>query len=311
MTRPTIARMPRPLGRLMTAMVTPFDARDSIDYGLASELARRLVAAGCDGVVVNGTTGESPTLARQDAWKLLDAVRTALPEHAVVMGTGTNNTAASVELTREAMARGADAALAVTPYYNKPPQDGLIAHFEAIADVGLPVILYNIPSRCVVNMPPSTQLRLAEHPNIVGTKESAGDLDQCTEIVDGAPDDFLVWSGDDSMTLPMLSVGAYGVVSVASHICGAAIRQMIDAHVAGDVAGAASLHRRLLPLFKALFTAPNPMCVKAALEHLGVPVGSPRLPLLRLDAAERASLTSLMDGMGDVVALPQLTAATA
>ena len=303
--------MPRTLGRLLTAMVTPFDASDRVDLGLAAELAQRLVAAGVDGVVVNGTTGESPTLSDDERFAVLDAVRAALPEHAVVMGTGTYSTAGSVALTREAQQRGADAALAVTPYYNKPPQDGLVRHFEAIADVGLPVILYNIPSRCVINMPPSTQLRLAQHPNIVGTKESAGDLDQCTALVSGAPDDFLVWSGDDSMTLPMLSTGAYGVVSVAAHVAAPAMRRMIDSFIAGDTRHAASLHGRLLPLFKALFTSPNPMCVKAALESLGVAVGSPRLPLLPLDAAGRQALAAVMDSAGDLVELPALAAAGA
>jgi 4-hydroxy-tetrahydrodipicolinate synthase len=292
-------------------MVTPFDATGGVDLATAADLARRLVAAGNDGVVVNGTTGESPTLSAGERLQLLDAVRAALPEHAVVMGTGTYSTQHSVELTREAMEHGADAALVVTPYYNKPPQEGLIAHFEAIADVGLPVILYNIPSRCVINMSAATQLRLAEHPNIVGTKESAGDLDQCTQIVAGAPDDFLVWSGDDSMALPMLSTGAYGVVSVAAHVAGPAIRAMIDGFVAGDVGRAAALHRRLLPLFEALFVQPNPMCVKAALQWLGVPVGDPRLPLLRLDDARRAELESLLQGLGDLVGLPAAAATVA
>lgn len=292
-------------------MVTPFGADGGVDLTTAVDLARRLVAAGSDGVVVNGTTGEAPTLSARERVALLDAVREALPEHAVLMGTGTYSTAQTVELTREAMEHGADAALVVTPYYNKPPQEGLIAHFEAVADVGLPVILYNIPSRCVINMPAATQLRLAEHPNIVGTKESAGDLDQCTEIVEGAPDDFLVWSGDDSMTLPMLSTGAYGIVSVAAHVAAPAIRRMVDSFVAGDVTQAARLHRRLLPLFKALFTRPNPMCVKAALQSLGVPVGEPRLPLLPLDAVRRAELDALMQDLGDLVGLPQLAAATA
>jgi 4-hydroxy-tetrahydrodipicolinate synthase len=292
-------------------MVTPFGPGGSVDLATAANLARRLVNAGSDGVVVNGTTGESPTLSAEERVAVLDAVREALPEHAVLMGTGTYSTAHSVELTREAMEHGADAALVVTPYYNKPPQEGLIAHFEAIADVGLPVVLYNIPSRCVINMPAATQLRLAEHPNIVGTKESAGDLDQATEIVTNAPDDFRVWSGDDSMTLPMLSVGAYGVVSVAAHVSAPAIRRMIDAFVAGDVVHAASLHCQLLPLFKALFQAPNPMCVKAALESLGVPVGAPRLPLLALDTQRRISLAALMQELGDLVGLPELSAAPA
>jgi 4-hydroxy-tetrahydrodipicolinate synthase len=303
--------MPRAIGRLLTAMVTPFDAEGGVDLATAADLARRLVAAGSDGVVVNGTTGESPTLSGSERLALLDAVRDALPEHAVLMGTGTNSTASTVAQTRQAMEHGADAALIVTPYYNKPPQEGLIAHYEAAADVGLPVVMYNIPSRCVVNMPASTQLRLAQHPNIIGTKESAGDLDQCTEIVAGAPSGFLVWSGDDSMTLPMLSTGAYGVVSVAAHVCGGAIRRMLDSFVAGDHATAARLHGDLLPLFKALFQAPNPMCTKAALEILGVPVGAARLPLLPLDAERREGLAALMQSLGELVALPAVASTPA
>jgi 4-hydroxy-tetrahydrodipicolinate synthase len=290
-------------------MVTPFGADGGVDLGTAADLARRLVAAGSDGVVVNGTTGESPTLSADERLQLLDAVRAALPEHAVVMGTGTYSTAASVALTREALQRGADAALAVTPYYNKPTQDGLVAHFEAIADVGLPLVLYNIPSRCVINMTAATQLRLARHPGIVGTKESSGDLDQCTEIIAGAPEGFRLWSGDDTTTVPVLSIGGHGVVSVASHVAGAAIRRMIDAHVGGDVARAAQLHGRLMPLFKSLFTQPNPTCVKAALQHLGVAVGAPRLPLLPLDDARRSELHALMDSLGDVCGLPAAVAA--
>jgi 4-hydroxy-tetrahydrodipicolinate synthase len=292
-------------------MVTPFGAGGGVDLATAADLARRLVAAGSDGVVVNGTTGESPTLSADERLQLLDAVREALPDHTVIMGTGTNSTAKTVAETREAMQRGADAALIVAPYYNKPSQDGLVAHYESAADVGLPVIIYNIPSRCVINISAQTQLRLARHANIVGTKESAGDLDQCTEIISGAPDDFLVWSGDDSLTLPLLSIGGHGVVSVAAHVCGAAIRRMIDAHVGGDVRGAAALHGTLLPLFKALFIQPNPTCVKAALEALGVPVGSPRLPLLGLDRARRESLDALMRSLGELVALPEIAPATA
>lgn len=295
--------MPASLGRLLTAMVTPFDAAGAVDLDLAARLARALVASGSDGVVVNGTTGESPTLTHAERLDLLRTVRRALPDHAVVMGTGSNSTAATVLATREAKDEGADAALVVTPYYNKPPQEGLIAHYRAVADVGLPVIVYNIPGRTGVNLSVETTLALARHPHICGTKEAAGDADQVARIVAGAPAGFLVWSGDDGLTLPFMSVGAYGVVSVVSHVCGAAMRRMIDAHAAGDLAGAAALHGRLLPLFRGLFVTSNPIPVKAALEHLGVEVGTVRLPLVPLDADRRAALGALLDSCGDLVGL--------
>jgi 4-hydroxy-tetrahydrodipicolinate synthase len=289
-------------------MVTPFGADGGVDLDTAAELARRLVAGGCDGVVVNGTTGESPTLRGHERLALLEAVRAALPEHAVVMGTGSYDTAASVELTREAMERGADAALVVTPYYNKPPEEGLLAHFETIAGVGLPVVLYNIPSRCVINMSAALQLRLAEHPNIIGTKE-CGDLEQVAEIIDGAPAGFRVWSGDDVATLPQLSVGAYGVISVAAHVCAPAMRLLVDAYTGGDVAHAAALHRRLLPLFKGLFMTANPIAVKAALGMLGLEVGTPRLPLVPLDPERALRLAAILEDAGDLVGIAELAPA--
>ena len=296
--------MPASLGRLLTAMVTPFDATGAVDLDLAARLARALVESGSDGVVVNGTTGESPTLTHAERLELLRAVRRALPDHAVVMGTGTHNTAATVAATREAMDEGADAALVVAPYYNKPPQEGLIAHYRAVADVGLPVIVYNIPGRTGVNLSVGTTLTLARHPRICGTKEAAGDSDQVARIVAGAPAGFRVWSGDDGLTLPFMSVGAYGVVSVCSHVCGTAIRRMIDAHVAGEPAVAAVLHGRLLPFFRGLFVSSNPIPVKAALEHLGVEVGAVRLPLVPLDAERRAVLGALLDSSADLIGLP-------
>jgi 4-hydroxy-tetrahydrodipicolinate synthase len=291
-------------------MVTPFGADGGVDLDTAAELARRLVAGGCDGVVVNGTTGESPTLHAHERLALLEAVRAALPENAVVMGTGSYDTAASIALTREAMQRGADAALVVTPYYNKPPEEGLIAHYEAIADVGLPVVMYNIPSRCVINMSAALQLRLAQHPNIVGTKECA-DLEQVAAIVDGAPDDFRVWSGDDVAALPQLSVGGYGVISVAAHVCAPALRRLIDAYVGGDVVHAGTLHRRLMPVFKALFMTSNPIAVKAAVTMLGLDVGTPRLPLVPLDAERAVRLAAVLEEAGDLVELTALPAAAA
>jgi 4-hydroxy-tetrahydrodipicolinate synthase len=303
--------MPASLGRLLTAMVTPFDATGAVDLDLAARLARALVASGSDGIVVNGTTGESPTLTHDERLELLRAVRRAVPDHAVVMGTGSNNTVATVLATEEAKAEGADAALVVAPYYNKPPQEGLIAHYRAVADVGLPVIVYNIPGRTGVNLTVDTTLTLARHPHICGTKEAAGDCDQVARIVAGAPSDFLVWSGDDGLTLPFMSVGAYGVVSVCSHVCGRAIRRMVEAHVAGDTAGAAALHGRLLALFRGLFVSSNPIPVKAALQHLGVDVGPVRLPLLPLDADRRDALGALLDSCGDLVGLAMPRGSTA
>lgn len=294
----------------MVAMVTPFGAGGGVDLDCATDLARRLVAGGCDGVVVNGTTGESPTLNADERLAMLDAVRAALPDHAVVMGTGSYDTAASIELTREAMQRGADAALVVTPYYSKPPEEGLIAHYEAIADVGLPVIMYNIPSRCVINMSAALQLRLARHPNIVGTKECA-DLEQVAQIVDGAPEGFKVWSGDDVATLPQLSVGAHGVISVAAHVAAPAMRRLVDSYVNGDVVQASELHRRLLPIFKALFMTANPIAVKAAVTMLGLDVGTPRLPLVPLDSERTERLRLVLDGARDLVGLPQPSPAAA
>jgi 4-hydroxy-tetrahydrodipicolinate synthase len=291
-------------------MVTPFGAGGGVDLDTAGELARRLVAGGCDGVVVNGTTGESPTLTAAERLAVLDAVRAALPDHAVVMGTGSYDTAASVAQTREAMEHGADAALVVTPYYNKPPEEGLIAHYESIADVGLPVVMYNIPSRCVINMSAALQLQLAQHPNIVGTKECA-DLEQVAQIVEGAPDGFHVWSGDDVATLPQLSVGAHGVISVAAHVCAPAMRRLVDSYVGGDVAAASALHRRLLPVFKALFMTANPIAVKAAVTMLGLDVGSPRLPLVPLDPERAVRLRAALDAAGDLIEMRQPSRAAA
>jgi 4-hydroxy-tetrahydrodipicolinate synthase len=299
------------LGRLLTAMVTPFDDAGAVDLDVAARLARALVASGSDGVVVNGTTGESPTLTHVERIGLLRAVRRAIPEHAVVMGTGSNSTAATELATLEAKDEGADAALVVAPYYNKPPQEGLVAHYEAVADIGLPVILYNIPGRTGVNLTVETTLSLARHPHICGTKEAAGDADQVARIVAGAPAGFRVWSGDDLLTLPFMSVGAFGVVSVVSHVCGAAIRRMIEAQAAGDTAGAAALHARLLPLFHGLFVSSNPIPVKAALEHLGVEVGTVRLPLVPLDDERRAALGALLDSCGDLVGLARDAAGAA
>lgn len=274
-------------GRLLTAMITPFAADGSVDYEGAKQLALALLDSGSDGVVVVGTTGEAPTLTHEEKVRLFAEVKAAVGSHgAVIAGTGTNNTAESVELTREAERAGADGVLAVTPYYNKPPQEGLYRHFRAIAGAtGLPLILYNLPGRTSINMTAETTLRLSEIDNVAGIKEASGDLGQIARIVEGARDGFRVWSGADEDTLPMLSVGCYGVISVVSHLVGRQLKAMIEDHVAGRADAAARTHRALLPLVDALFLLTNPIPVKYALRQLGAPAGAPRLPLCEPDEA--------------------------
>jgi len=280
------------IGRLLTAMVTPFDREGEVDYAQAQRLAAALLDSGSDGVVVAGTTGEAPTLSHDEKLRLFAAVKEAVGGRgADLAGTGTNNTAASIELSQEAERAGVDGLLLTAPYYNKPTQEGLYRHFESIARATrLPCVLYNIPSRTAVNMTADTTLRLSRVPNIVGIKEASGDLVQIARIIDDAGEEFRVWSGDDPMTLPVLSVGGYGVISVAAHLCGLQIHRMIDDYVAGRTAEAAAAHRRLQPLSEALLTvASNPTPLKYALNQIGFLVGAPRLPLVEPEgeAAER------------------------
>jgi 4-hydroxy-tetrahydrodipicolinate synthase len=279
------------LGRLLTAMVTPFNDEGDVNYDQAQNLALALLDSGSDGVVVAGTTGEAPTLSHAEKVKLFEYVKRAVDGRgAVIAGTGTYNTAESVELSRDAERVGVDALLLTTPYYSKPTQEGIFRHFETIARaVHIPVILYNIQSRTAVNVTAETMLRLAHVPNIIGVKEASGDLRQIARIIEDAPDYFHVWSGDDEMTLPILGVGGYGVIAVASHLAGTQMRDMIEAHFAGDPDKASRLHRRLLPLFSAIMSQGNPMGIKYALNQLGFPVGPFRLPLVEPDpdAADR------------------------
>lgn len=279
----------------MTAMVTPMNADLSVDYQRAAELARYLADNGSEGIVVSGTTGESPTLSPAEKLKLFETVVHAVGEKvAVVGGTGSYNTAESVEFTRRAEATGIHGVLLVTPYYNKPPQEGLYEHFKAVAAAtSLPCILYNVPSRTSINMAPQTTLRLAEIPNIIGIKECA-DLGQLTEILNGAPDGFRVWSGDDAATLPYLALGAYGIISVAAHVVGPQMQELIQALLAGQVPQAAAWHRRLHPVFKGLFTVTNPVLVKAALTMTGFAVGPVRPPLLEATGTEREALREVL-----------------
>jgi len=218
---------------------------------------------------------------------------------AVIAGTGNYSTEESIHLTRAAERAGVDGVMAVVPYYNNPPQEGLYRHFKAIAEAtSLPVIVYNVPSRTVRNLEAATMIRLAEVPNIVAVKEASGKLDQVTEIIAGAPDDLLVYSGDDALTLPIMAIGGYGVISVVSHVAGPQIKSMIEAFVSGDVAGAASLHCQLSPLFKAAFVTTNPIPIKAALEICGLPAGGLRPPLVGATEAERAAVWTAMADLG-------------
>ena len=273
------------LGRLLTAMVTPFDERGEVDYGQAKRLASALLDSGSDGVVVSGTTGESPTLSREEKLSLWAEVKSELRDRGVVVaGTGNYCTAETVELTREAERLGMDAVLLVVPCYNKPPQAGLYEHFKVIAGVtSLPCIIYNVPSRTVTNITADTVIKLSQIDNIVGIKEASGNLDQITKIISGAREGFLVWSGNDGDTLPILGVGGYGIVSVASHLVGTQIKEMIQKFVEGDTDTAARIHGHLLPLVNSLFVVANPIPLKYALRMVGFDVGKPRLPLVEAD----------------------------
>lgn len=288
-------------GRLITAMVTPFSPDLDLDLPRAAQLANRLLDTGSQAIVVCGTTGESPTVFYDQKMELFRAVIDAVGHRApVIANAGDNCTADSVEFAGKVAKLGVDAIMCVVPYYNKPPQEGMYRHFRSIAEaVDVPVILYNIPSRCVVNMTAETTLRLADDvPNIVAVKEASGNLAQIAEIVDRAPDGFEVLSGEDEMTLPMMGVGSTGVISVASHVAGEQVRQMVDAHASGDHTKALSLHLRLLPLFKALFMTANPIMVKDALALCGFPVGECRLPLVPPAPEQTAELRRIMEHLG-------------
>ena len=296
MTSPA-ALSPTPFGRVVTAMVTPFDASGAVDLHLAARLARHLVDQGYDGLVVSGTTGESPTLSWQEQLQLLQAVREAVGSDAQVLaGTGSNSTAEAVEATQQAAAAGADGALVVVPYYNKPPQDGLAAHFRAIAEAApeVPLMLYNIPGRTGCSMAPETVAQLMDCSNVVSFKAASGTTEEVTALRLACGSKLAIYSGDDGLTLPMLSVGAVGVVSVASHVVGPQIRAMIEAYLQGDAAVALACHEQLQPLFKALFATTNPIPVKAALQLNGWSVGAPRPPLSPLSDEMTSNLAQTM-----------------
>lgn len=280
------------IGRLITAMVTPFDAEGRVDYAQAKRLAAALLDSGSDGLVVTGTTGESPTLSFEEKVNLYAEIKKAIGDRgAVIAGTGSYNTAESVELSKEAEKAGADALLLVVPYYNNPPQDGLYLHFKSIAEAtSLPCILYNVPSRTVRNLNPETTIKLSEIPNIIGIKEASANFDQIAKIIQGARSGFRVWSGNDGDTLPIMAMGGYGVVSVASHLVGLQIKEMMNNLLAGRVKEAGDIHRHLLPLVNALFVVANPIPVKYCLNQVGFRVGAPRLPLVEPDERTAAQI---------------------
>lgn len=287
------------LGRLITAMVTPFDASGEVDYAQAGRLANALVESGSDGLVVTGTTGENPSLFHEENYRLWAEVKQAVGDTAaVIAGSGTNGTGEAVHLSQEAERAGADALLLVVPYYNKPTQEGLYRHFKAIGEsTPLPNILYNVPSRTIVNMTTETTLRLAHDvPNVVGIKEASGDFAQMAEIVNGAPDGFRVWSGNDTDTFGLMCLGGYGVVSVASHLVGLQVKRMIELIADGRLTEAAAEHQRLLPIARGLFVITSPIPVKYCLNKVGFNVGGLRLPLVEADPKTAAYLDDLLAG---------------
>lgn len=314
----------RDLGQLITAMVTPFNEKLEVDYKKAAELAVRLADSGSESILVAGTTGESPALTHDEKIKLFQAVKEAVGDRIpIIAGTGTNNTSDTIAFTKEAEEIGVDAALIVCPYYNKPPQEGIYAHYKAIAQTtNLPIIVYNIPGRTGVNITPETMAKLSQIPNIIADKEASGSVEQCSQMViaTGAmgafahyaslragigekksPENgkkFAVYSGDDSLILPMMSVGAVGIISVASHIAGKEISSMIAKFFSGDYVGALEIHNKLMPLFKGLFATTNPILVKSALRMTGFDAGGLRPPLVNATSEQEKALAGVLQQAG-------------
>ncbi len=286
-------------GRVLTAMVTPFHKDLSINFNEARKLARHLVANGSDGLVIAGTTGESPTLTKDEKVELYRVVVEEVGGKAVVLaGTGSNSTADSIALTRAAEKVGVDGIMLVVPYYNKPSQDGIYQHFKALAEsTNLPVMLYNIPGRTSLNLLPATLARLAEISNIVAVKEASGNMDQVSELRRILPDHFAIYSGDDSLTLPILALGGKGVVSVASHLAGTRLQELINAFTSGNTNLANEIHLEMFPLFKGLFISTNPVPVKTALNLKGWDVGATRLPLVEATTTEKAAIAELLKNL--------------
>ena len=280
-------------GRIATAMVTPFDRKGHIDFSKTTQLVNYLIANGTESLVVCGTTGESPTLSKEEKLALFDHVVKVVNKRVpVIAGTGSYNTYESIELTKKAENLGADAIMLVAPYYNKPNQEGLYQHFKSVAqETALPILLYNIPGRSVVNVEPETIIALSQIKNIVAVKEASGDLNKMTKIIANTPDHFELYTGDDGNTLPVLSIGGVGVISVAAHVIGNEMQEMVKKFLDGQISEAAKLHQKLLPIMVELFKAPNPVPVKTALQMKGLDVGTVRLPLVPLTENERLELS--------------------
>ena len=287
-------------GEVITAMVTPMEKSGAIDYDKVESLAAHLISSGSDAILVAGTTGESPTLTTEEEIELVNSVKRAVANKAkIILGAGSNSTASAIEYTKFAQKEEVDAILSVVPYYNKPNQKGMIEHFSAIAEsTDLPIILYNIPGRTGVNMLPETVAFLAEkYNNIVGLKQSFPDMDKVTELKMLCPENFVIYSGDDSLTLPMLSLGAHGVISVASHIFGSEIKSMIRNFKSGELIAARNMHKKLYPVFRKLFMAPNPVPVKSALAYKGLIHDYVRKPLAVLSDEEKIELFKIIDSV--------------
>lgn len=284
-------------GRVLTAMVTPFDEEGKVNYTVAEKLARHLVANGSDGLVVCGTTGESPTLSVEEKLKLFAIIKAAVGDKiTVIAGTGGNSTKAAIETTKEAAKLGVNASLQVVPYYNKPPQEGLYQHFQAIAKAcpDLPMMLYNVPGRTSQSLQPETVAKLAEIENIVAIKEASGSLEQTAQIRRRTSENFEIYSGDDFITLPLMTVGCVGVVSVSSHLVGTQMQEMIKGFITGDTATATAIQLKLFPLFKALFCTTNPIPIKAALKAQGWAVGGLRPPLCEISSELKNHLETVL-----------------
>lgn len=286
-------------GKILTAMITPFDENGEINFDETTKLVNYLLENGTEGLVVAGTTGESPTLTTKEKIALFSHVVKIVDKRVpVIAGTGGNNTKSTIELTKEAENCGVDAIMLVAPYYNKPNQRGLYEHFKVVAnETSLPVMLYNIPGRSVVKLTAETIIELSKIDNIVSVKEASGDLDQAAIIIENTNDDFSVYSGDDGLTLPMMAIGGDGIVSVASHVIGNEMQEMIQAYEEGNTNRAASIHRKLLPIMNGLFEAPSPSPVKAALVFKGINPGGVRLPLVPLTEVENNNIKLLLEGL--------------
>lgn len=283
------------LGRILTAMVTPMTEKLEVNYQEAEKLAIYLAEHGSEGIVVAGTTGESPTITAEEKLELFKVVKKAVGSKAtVVAGVGSNSTDASISLASKAQDTGVDGIMAVVPYYNKPSQEGMYQHFRAIAQAtSLPLMLYNVPGRTSANLLPETVRRLSEIPNVTSLKEAAGSMDQVSELKRILPEDFSIYSGDDSLTLPMLAIGCSGIISVAAHVVGDEMKNMVDAWFAGDTQIALQWHLKLMPMFKGIFVTTNPVPVKYLLKHVGINAGGVKLPLVNASREEEAFLDDL------------------